>query len=68
MMCMPGIPAIYFHSLFGSENFYEGVKETGRLRSINREKVEINKLISEIKKQKSIIILEPWEFVWFKLS
>lgn len=37
-LAMPGVPGIYFHSLFGSRNYTEGVKMTGINRSINREK------------------------------
>lgn len=37
-LAMPGVPGIYFHSLFGSRNYAEGVKMTGINRSINREK------------------------------
>ncbi len=36
MLSLQGIPAIYVHSLFGSRNDREGVKQTGRYRSINR--------------------------------
>lgn len=39
MLSLQGVPGIYFHSLFGSRNWEEGVAETGRFRSINREKV-----------------------------
>ncbi len=38
MLALRGVPAIYVHSLFGSRNYYAGVEETGRYRSINREK------------------------------
>ena len=37
-LAMPGVPGIYFHSLVGSTNYFEGVKLTGINRSINREK------------------------------
>lgn len=40
MLALQGIPAIYVHSFFGSRNYPEGVEETGRYRSINREKFE----------------------------
>ncbi len=36
MLALEGIPAIYIHSLFGTENDLERVKHTGRHRSINR--------------------------------
>ncbi|HEY89782.1 MAG TPA: sugar phosphorylase [Thermoflexia bacterium] len=38
MLALRGVPAIYVHSLCGSRNYYAGVEETGRYRSINREK------------------------------
>jgi glucosylglycerate phosphorylase len=38
-LAMPGVPGIYFHSLFGSRNYFDGVKMTGINRSINREKL-----------------------------
>ena len=53
MMCMPGLPAIYFHSLVGSENFTEGVKQTGRNRTINREKLDLNDLNDQLKDNSS---------------
>lgn len=34
-----GVPGIYIHSLFGSQNDRKGVEQTGRYRSINREKL-----------------------------
>ena len=37
-LSMQGIPAVYFHSLCATPNHLEGVKETGRARSINRRK------------------------------
>ena len=39
-----GIPAIYFHSLVGTSNHLQGVKETGQNRTINRRKWELNEL------------------------
>ncbi len=38
MLAMVGLPGIYVHSLFGSSNDYIGFEETGRARSINRQK------------------------------
>ncbi len=40
MLSLKGVPAIYFHSLFGSRGWPSGVERTGHLRSINREKLE----------------------------
>ena len=54
MLCLIGVPGIYFHSLFGSRNYHKGVKQTGRLRSINREKLEYDQLIDELENDSSI--------------
>jgi len=40
MLSLAGVPGIYVHSLFGSRSDPEGVQETGRYRSINREKFQ----------------------------
>lgn len=39
MMAMPGIPDIYFHSLFGSRGDMAGAHESGVPRRINRQKL-----------------------------
>jgi len=54
MLALRGIPGIYFHSLFGSRNWKEGVKQTGRYRTINRQKLYINDLITELSDANSI--------------
>ena len=38
MLSLAGVPGIYVHSLFGSRSDHVGVEQTGRYRSINREK------------------------------
>jgi sucrose phosphorylase len=48
MLALPGVPGIYFHSLFGSNGWPEGVRQTGRFRSINRQKLPIEQLESEL--------------------
>lgn len=45
---LPGVPATYIHSLLGSRNWVEGVRQTGRARTINREKLEVQKLTAEL--------------------
>ena len=50
---LPGVPATYIHSLLGSRNWVEGVKQTGRARTINREKLEVENLISELNNPES---------------
>ena len=43
-LSMKGIPAVYFHSLCGTPNFLDGVKETGQNRTINRRKWKLSEL------------------------
>ena len=38
MLSLSGVPGIYFHSLFGSRGWPEGVALTGQNRTINRQK------------------------------
>jgi sucrose phosphorylase len=40
MLAISGVPGIYFHSLFGSRGWRDGVGETGRNRTINRQKLD----------------------------
>jgi len=48
MLMLKGIPGIYFHSLVGSRNFYQGVEETGHARAINREKLILEPFLHEL--------------------
>lgn len=48
MLALPGVPGIYFHSLFGSRGWPAGVEETGRFRTINREKLQRDALEREL--------------------
>ncbi len=45
MLCLAGVPGIYFHSFFGSRSWCAGVDLTGENRAINREKLETPKLL-----------------------
>ncbi|MGE9296431.1 MAG: sugar phosphorylase [Puniceicoccales bacterium] len=47
-MALMGIPGIYIHSLLGSRNHYDGVAETGRARSINREQLDERTLMEAL--------------------
>ena len=47
-LALPGVPAIYIHSLLGSRNWLQGVEQTGRARTINREKLEVETLLAEL--------------------
>lgn len=40
MLALSGLPGIYFHSLFGSRGWPEGVTLTGQNRTINRQKFD----------------------------
>jgi sucrose phosphorylase len=50
---LPGVPATYIHSLLGSRNWIEGVEQTGRARSINREKLRLQKVMTELEDPRS---------------
>jgi glucosylglycerate phosphorylase len=39
-LVLPGVPAVYIHSLLGSRNWNEGVEQTGRARTINRQPLD----------------------------
>ncbi len=40
MLSLAGVPGIYVHSLLGSRSWEEGIVQTGRNRSINRQKLD----------------------------
>ncbi|MEE2732339.1 MAG: sugar phosphorylase [Pseudomonadota bacterium] len=44
MLALEGIPAIYIHSLLGTENDYARLEHTGRNRSINRSQWDVTEL------------------------
>jgi glucosylglycerate phosphorylase len=54
MLSLRGIPGLYFHSLFGSRNWCEGVQVTHHNRSINRQKLELHELVDELVDQSSL--------------
>lgn len=54
MLSLQGVPGIYYHSLLGSENWYEGVEASGINRRINREKLDFDKLTEEVKDTESL--------------
>ena len=54
MLSLLGVPGIYFHSLFGSRGWIEGVKQTGRNRTINREKFQLDELQNELADEDSL--------------
>jgi len=48
MLAFRGVPGIYFHSMFGSRGWQEGVVRTGKARSINREKLNYTQMRAEL--------------------
>ena len=44
MLAMEGMPAIYIHSMFGTENDRDGMARSGRERSINRHQWQAEEL------------------------
>ena len=45
---LPGVPATYIHSLLGSRNWIKGVQQTGRARTINREKLDLKDISAQL--------------------
>lgn len=54
MLSLVGVPGIYFHSLFGSRGWSDGVKQTGRNRTINREKCQFDELQDQLADENSL--------------
>lgn len=54
MLSLAGVPGIYVHSLFGSRNCTSCVEETGRSRSINREKFSLPDLRRQLSNPETI--------------
>lgn len=48
MLSLIGVPGIYFHSLIGAKNCKPCYRETGRVRSINREKFTLEELLHHL--------------------
>ncbi len=54
MLSLVGLPGIYFHSLFGSRSWRQGVDTTGHNRTINRQKLDRKELESELSSSTSL--------------
>ncbi|HYE82374.1 MAG TPA: sugar phosphorylase [Clostridia bacterium] len=54
LLSVAGVPGIYIHSLLGSQNWYDGVEQSGINRRINREKLSYGKLCRELEDSGSI--------------
>lgn len=48
LLSVMGMPAIYYHSLLGSQNCYKDFEESGIKRRINREKLDADRLKKEL--------------------
>ncbi len=58
LLSLVGVPAIYYNSLLGSTNYYQGVEESGINRRINRQKfdeAEINNAIKDSARRTEVI-------------
>lgn len=58
MFSIVGVPGIYFHSLFGSRGWPEGVRQSGHNRTINRQKLALDELegqLGEISSLRSLV-------------
>lgn len=53
MLSLQGVPGIYFHNLTGTPNNLEGVRRTGRYRTINRKKWKYSELMKELDREGS---------------
>ncbi|NCV27342.1 MAG: alpha-amylase [Nitrosomonadales bacterium] len=51
MLSLEGIPAIYVHSFFGTENDYSGMQSTKQKRSINRKRYDLKDLKNKMNKK-----------------
>lgn len=49
MLALPGVPAVYFHSLVGTQNDYRGVEQSGINRRINRHKYDRDELDAHLR-------------------
>lgn len=54
LLSMAGVPGIYVHSLLGSGNWIKGMEESGINRRINREKLDVQQLRSELQDPSNI--------------
>lgn len=54
MLAMVGVPGVYFHSLFGSRNWEEGVALHGYNRAVNRQKFDADALLAELSQPDSV--------------
>ena len=51
MTAFKGVPAFYIHSLLGTENDYEGYRQTQRARKLNRKQWDYDELIGMLEQE-----------------
>ena len=54
MLALQGMPAVYIHSLTGSQNDYAGVESSGINRRINRRKFQLDTLHAQLAEEQSL--------------
>ena len=54
MLSLRGVPGIYFHSLFGSRSWQEGLRQTQQNRTINRQKLDRAALEADLADPRSL--------------
>jgi sucrose phosphorylase len=54
MLCMPGVPGVYYHSILGSRNDRKAAVDSGINRRINRSKLNVNELNNSLKNRESL--------------
>ena len=63
MLALCGVPGIYFHSLFGSRGWSKGVQESGRYRTINRQKLDRHQIELELANPRSLRYFVFYDYV-----
>ncbi|MFL0804218.1 MAG: alpha-glucosidase C-terminal domain-containing protein [Agarilytica sp.] len=53
MYALEGIPGTYIHSLFGTQNYHEGVASTNHNRTINRYKWDYDTIVEKLEDESS---------------
>jgi sucrose phosphorylase len=53
LLCLPGLPAVYFHSWIGSRAWKEGPALLGSNRAVNREKPPLDRVEAELEDPRS---------------
>lgn len=63
LLAVAGVPALYLHALVGSRNWREGMATTGKLRTINRQKLDRATLEAEIADPLSLrrAVVDRWQ-------